>query len=65
MPSKNKQVLSTNHHVQKNFEYHKGNVNLAFSLFLDVKTDLKDFVELLKKATADVEQVIEENHPRK
>lgn len=44
--------------TQKNFSYTKGNVSLNFQLRTDIKTDLKDFSELLKVATLEVNKEI-------
>lgn len=65
MASKNNQALQTNHREQKNFAYTKGNVNLSFSLFADVKTDLKDFLEILAQSMKDVQKLLDDNHPPK
>lgn len=43
----------------KNFNYVKGNVQLAFNLRTDVKTELKAFLELLNKAVKDVQKELE------
>jgi len=43
----------------KNFNYLKGNVQLAFNLRTDVKTELKAFLELLEKAIKDVKTELE------
>ena len=44
--------------TQKNFSYTKGNVSLSFNLRNDIKTDLKDFLELLKVAILEVDNEI-------
>ena len=46
--------IKTNNTTQKNFAYKKGDVNLSFTLRTDIKTELKDFVELLKVALKEV-----------
>jgi hypothetical protein len=65
MASKNKQVLQTNHREQKTFSYTKGNANLSFVLYTDVKTEIKDFMELLEQALKDVQKFLGTNHPPK
>lgn len=51
-----KKSITTNNTVQKNFSYSKGAVSLKFSLRVDVKTELKDFAEILKVALKDVSE---------
>jgi hypothetical protein len=50
--------LITNNTTSKNFFFSKGNVSLNFNLRNDIKGDLKDFLELLKVATENVEKEI-------
>ena len=40
----------------KNFNYTKGKVSLSFSLRIDIKNELKDFLELLKVAQKEIEE---------
>ena len=40
----------------KNFSYSKGEVNLNFNLRTDIKTQLKDFRDLLKVAILEVDK---------
>ena len=40
----------------KNFSYSKGKCNLNFTLRTDIKSELHDFLELLKTAVAEVEE---------
>ncbi len=54
MASKNKSILARNHNSQKHYRYSKGNSNLSFSLDLAVKTEVKDFLDLLNKAVEEV-----------
>ncbi len=49
--------IETNNTTFKNFSFSKGVVSLNFTLRNDVKTELKDFSELLKVAQ---EEVLEE-----
>lgn len=44
--------------TNKTFSFSKGNTSLNFSLRTDIKTDLKDFLELLKVAQEEVENEI-------
>lgn len=41
--------------VVKSYKFSKGNINLNFSLRLDTKSELKDFLELLETAIQEVE----------
>jgi len=50
-------VIKNNSTTSKNFSFSKGVVSLNFTLRNDVKTELKDFSELLKVAQ---EEVLEE-----
>lgn len=50
-----KQVKSDNK-VSKQFSYSKGNVALNFTLRIDIKNELKDFLECLKVAQKEVEE---------
>lgn len=45
-----------NHKTPKTFSYLKGECKLEFTLRIDIKTELKDFLELLKVATKEVEE---------
>lgn len=54
-----KKILKTNNTINKNFSYSLGKVSLNFSLRTDIKQDLKDFAELLKVATLEVNEEIE------
>lgn len=54
----NKKTLIIKNTTSKNFSYSKGSRNLNFSLRTDTKTELKDFLELLKVAQEEVEKEI-------
>ena len=54
----NKKTLITNNTTSKNFSFSKGVCQLNFSLRTDIKGELKDFLELLKVATENVEKEI-------
>lgn len=47
--------VKTDNKTTKNFSYSKGKVSLSFTLRLDVKNELKDFLELLKVAQKEIE----------
>lgn len=47
--------VKTDHRTPKNFSYSKGTCSLKFTLRIDVKNELKDFLELLKVAQQEVE----------
>jgi hypothetical protein len=48
--------VKTDNKTTKNFSYSKGKVSLTFTLRIDVKNELKDFLELLKVAQKEVEE---------
>ena len=54
----NKKLLTKNHIENKSFNFSKGNVNLSFTLRIDVKSELQDFKELLKEAIIDIEEEV-------
>jgi len=58
MASKNKNILQKTHENKRTFSYSKGNVNLSFTLNVDTKSELKDFLDLLKAGQKDVEEAI-------
>lgn len=47
--------VKTDNKTTKNFSYTKGKVSLNFTLRIDIKNELKDFLELLKVAQKEVE----------
>lgn len=51
--------LKTNHEDWRNFSYSKGDTVLNFKLRIDIKSQLKDYKELLKKALDDVTEELE------
>lgn len=60
MSDKNiKNVTQRDHTQQRNFGYKRNNVQLAFTLRVDIKQELKDFLELLKVATEEVTAELE------
>lgn len=60
MASKNKSIVVKNHNNQRNFKYQKGNVSLNFSLNLNIKSEMKDFLDLLNEAATEVKEVIDQ-----
>ena len=48
--------VKTDNTTSKNFKYSKNKVQLSFTLRVDIKNELKDFLELLKTAVAEVEE---------
>jgi len=48
--------VKQNNTINKNFSYSKGKCNLNFILRTDIKSELRDFLELLKVAVAEVEE---------
>ena len=52
----NKKLLIKNHIENKSFNFSKGNVNLSFTLRIDIKSELQDFKELLEQAIIDVDK---------
>ena len=51
----NKKQLQTSNETKKTFNFSKGNVSLSFTLRVDIKTELNDFLELLKASQLEVE----------
>ena len=51
-------VIKNNSTTSKNFSFSKGVVSLNFTVRNDVKTELKDFLELLKVAQGEVSNEI-------
>lgn len=51
--------------TSKQYRYNKGAVNLNFSLRSDIKSEMRDFIELLKKATVEVEADLAANKSKK
>jgi hypothetical protein len=54
-----KTTVQNNSTTYKNFSYTKGDVTLKFDLRTDIKTQLKDFAELLEVAISEVKEEIE------
>lgn len=53
-----KKELKNNTTTSKNFDYAQGEVKLQFGLRTDIKTQLNDFLDLLKIATKEVQDEI-------
>lgn len=60
MANSSKLPIAKKQVTNRTFEYQKGGVSLNFTLNIEVKTDLKDFVECLKAGVEDVEKVLAE-----
>ena len=50
-----KKQLQTSNETKKTFNFSKGSVSLNFTLRVDIKTELKDFLELLKASQLEIE----------
>lgn len=59
MASNNK-ILEREAQNNRTFTYRKGGVQLSFTLRVDVKTELKDFIECLEAAQADVQKAVDD-----
>ena len=55
-----KNKVQDNSQTRKDFNYSKGICNLKFILRTDIKSELRDFLELLKVAQKDVEKELEQ-----
>jgi hypothetical protein len=55
-----KKILQRDQTESKTFTYSKGGVVLNFTLRVDIKQEMKDFIECLEAATLDVKKVLEE-----
>lgn len=54
-----KKNITTSESIERReFRFSRNNVNLSFSLRIDIKQELKDFLELLKAAQEAVEREI-------
>lgn len=53
-----RKLLKEEHITSREFNYSKGDVSLKFGLRIDIKSQLKDFKELLIKALEDVTEEI-------
>lgn len=51
-----KKILQKDSTVSRKFAYVLGNVSLNFTLRIDIKQELKDFIEILKTAQRDIEE---------
>lgn len=57
MSKKNQQVVSTGK-LNRDFSYQKGDVHLNFTLRVDIKTELRDFLECLKAAVVELDEIL-------
>lgn len=53
-----KKMTTRNHVERREFGFKRGDITLNFKLRVDIKEELKDFLELLKEAISDVEETI-------
>lgn len=53
---KQKTLLIASNEEKKTWNYAKGTVNLNFTLRVDIKQQMKDWLEILDRAKADVEE---------
>lgn len=60
MANPDKKILQREQTENKSFGYKKGNVQLNFTLRVDIKQELKDFKECLEAALSDVDKVLAE-----
>lgn len=52
--NKNKNVIESNPVVNKQYSYSLNGITLSFTLRTDIDTELKDFLELMKRASSDI-----------
>jgi hypothetical protein len=64
MASKNKNVLQSTNTESKTWNFSKGNVQLNFSLRVDIKEEMKAFAELLATAKVAVEDELSKRFPK-
>lgn len=55
-----KKIVISNNTTQKSFSYSKNKVSLKFTLRIDIKEELKNFLELLVVAQEDVKKTLKE-----
>lgn len=60
----NKNILQSTNTESKTWNHTKGNVQLNFTLRVDIKEEMKAFVELLKTAQANVEAELQKRFPK-
>jgi hypothetical protein len=53
-----KDIIKKQIEERKTFSYSKNNVNLAFTLRVDIKKDMIDFRALLDGAISDIDEII-------
>lgn len=54
--------ISRDHTTTRKFSYTKGKCSLSFTLRTDIKSELKDFLELLKVAVEEIEKELNKNN---
>jgi len=60
----NKKIITSSNTESKDWNFAKGNVQLNFKLRVDIKEEMKSFVELLKTAQASVEAELQKRFPK-
>lgn len=61
-----KNILQKQNVTNKTFSYQKGNVSLNFTLRVDTKQELKDWIEIVKQSLEDVGEELQKlNHNTK
>jgi hypothetical protein len=60
----NKKIITSSNTESKDWNFAKGNVQLNFKLRVDIKEEMKSFVELLKTAQASVEAELQQRFPK-
>ena len=59
MKFNDKKMVARKHVTRKEFSYEKNGTTLAFTLRVDVKTELEAFEDMMKAALVEVRQEIE------
>lgn len=57
--AQDKKILQREQQENRTFNYTKGNVRLNFTLRVDIKQEMKDFIECLEAALSDVNKALE------
>lgn len=55
----NQHTIDSNIQTIKHWRFHKGHMDLNFSIDIDVKSDVVDYLDLLKKAVEKLEKELE------
>ena len=60
----NKKILTATSVENKKWDYENGGVRLNFTLRVDIKEEMKNFLEMLKRAQADIESELTKRFPK-